>query len=269
MSGPASLPGRWGDLPKRLVSAAFMLGIGGVEIWWGGKPFAVLVVGLTGLMIWELVRMTGTATPASARLLGVLAALVLFGVLAVPSAWGPLPLLIVPLVAGALSTRDRALCMAYALAVMLTGHTLVGLREQGGTPVILWLLAVVVASDVMGYFAGRLLGGPKFWPAISPKKTWSGTVAGWIGAALVAVAFVTTGRGGWGLVLLSPLVAFAGQMGDIAESWIKRRAGVKDSSSLIPGHGGVLDRFDAVIGAVLAVLLLGLALPLPLPHVGG
>jgi phosphatidate cytidylyltransferase len=71
------------------------------------------------------------------------------------------------------------------------------------------------------------------------------------------------GMAGWGLLVLSPLVALAGQMGDIVESWIKRRAGVKDASRLIPGHGGVLDRFDAMTGAVLAVLAYGVLLPLP------
>jgi phosphatidate cytidylyltransferase len=128
----------------------------------------------------------------------------------------------------------------------------------------LWLIGIVIVSDVMGYFAGRSLGGPKFWPAISPKKTWSGTIAGWVGAALVGLGFVLFGTAGWGLVILSPMVAFAGQMGDIAESWIKRRTGVKDSSNLIPGHGGVLDRFDALIAAVVLVMLLGLIMPLPL-----
>jgi phosphatidate cytidylyltransferase len=121
----------------------------------------------------------------------------------------------------------------------------------------------------MGYFIGRRFGGPKFWPRVSPNKTWSGTVAGWVGAALVGLAFVAAGRAGWGLVALSPLIALAGQLGDIAESWIKRRAGFKDSSSLIPGHGGVLDRFDALIGAALAVLILSFVFALPLPRVGG
>jgi phosphatidate cytidylyltransferase len=117
---------------------------------------------------------------------------------------------------------------------------------------------------VAGYFAGRSLGGPKFWPAVSPKKTWSGTVAGWIGAAMVGLGFVLAGHGGWALVLLSPVVAFAGQMGDVVESWLKRRAGVKDSSHLIPGHGGLLDRFDALIGATVVVMLIGLVFPLPI-----
>ena len=147
------------------------------------------------------------------------------------------------------------------MAIMLAGYGLIELRTLGGTQVILWLVAVVVASDVLGYFAGRMLGGPKFWPAISPKKTWSGTVAGWIGAGLVGLVLVLAADASWLLVPVSALVAFAGQLGDIAESWVKRRAGVKDASNLIPGHGGVLDRFDALIGAVVLVMALGLLAP--------
>ena len=158
--------------------------------------------------------------------------------------------------------RDRRLAGAYALAIMLAGYGLVDLRQGGGSSAILWLVAVVVASDVLGYFAGRMLGGPKFWPAISPKKTWSGTVAGWIGAALVGLAFVVMGDASWALVPVSALMALAGQLGDIAESWVKRRCGVKDASNLIPGHGGVLDRFDALIGAVVFVMGVGLVTPL-------
>jgi phosphatidate cytidylyltransferase len=157
-----------------------------------------------------------------------------------------------------------------ALGIMLAGYGLLVLREGQGTATILWLVLVVVASDLAGYFAGRILGGPKFWPAISPRKTWSGTVAGWVAAMLVGLAFVLAGKAGPGLLLLSAAVAFAGQMGDIGESLIKRRCGVKDASRLIPGHGGVMDRFDSLTAAVVAVMLLGLVLPLPLPApVGG
>ena len=138
------------------------------------------------------------------------------------------------------------------------------LRDEAGIAAVLWLLGVVITSDVMGYFAGRILGGPKFWPAISPKKTWSGTIAGWMGAAVLGLVFVLLGHGSWPLILLSPVVAFAGQMGDIAESWLKRKVGVKDSSNLIPGHGGLLDRFDAMVGAMVAVMILTRIITLPI-----
>jgi phosphatidate cytidylyltransferase len=157
--------------------------------------------------------------------------------------------------------RLRLAALVYALVILLACLSLILLELRYGITPILWLVGVVVASDVAGYFAGRSLGGPKFWPAISPKKTWSGTIAGWVGAALVGLGFVLAGQGGWALVVLSPFVAFAGQMGDITESWFKRRAGVKDASNLIPGHGGVLDRFDALIFA--AVLVGGIALVAP------
>ena len=159
------------------------------------------------------------------------------------------------------SGQVRRGAVPYALVVLLACLSLILLELRYGITPILWLVCVVVASDVAGYFAGRAFGGPKFWPAISPKKTWSGTIAGWVGAVLVGLGFMLAGQGGLALVLLSPFVAFAGQMGDIAESWFKRRAGVKDSSNLIPGHGGFLDRFDALIFA--AVVVGGIALLAP------
>ena len=162
---------------------------------------------------------------------------------------------------------DRAVIAGYALLILLSGVGFLALRHQGAL-VFLWIILVVVVSDTLGYFAGRLLGGPKFWPQVSPKKTWSGTVAGWVGAAVVGLVFVVTGAAGWGILIFSPLVALAGQMGDILESWIKRRAGVKDASALIPGHGGVLDRFDALIGAVLAVIVIAQVIPLPFGMAG-
>lgn len=258
---PAPAPsGKWADLRTRVLSAIVMVGVGAVEIWLGGFAFAVLVVVLTGVMIWELATMTAPLERRSALVVAGAAGLSLVAALVLRTEVAVL-FLVVPAIALLLTPRrDQRLAGAYALAIMLAGYGLVALREGGGTQVILWLVAVVVASDVLGYFAGRMLGGPKFWERISPKKTWSGTVAGWIGAALVGLCFALAGSS-WLLVPLSALVAFAGQMGDILESWVKRRAGVKDASSLIPGHGGVLDRFDALIGAVVLVMALRLVLP--------
>jgi phosphatidate cytidylyltransferase len=254
--------GKWADLRTRILSAIVMVLVGAVEIWLGGTAFAALVVVLTGVMIWELATMTAPARRRSPVTLAVAAAVALLAALILKTDLAAL-FLAVPSVALILTPRrDRKLAGGYALAIMLAGYGLIDLRQSGGTTVILWLVAVVVASDVLGYFAGRMLGGPKFWERVSPKKTWSGTVAGWIGAGIVGLVMVLATSASWLLVPLSALVAFAGQMGDIAESWVKRRAGVKDASNLIPGHGGVLDRFDALIGAVVVVLALGLMAPI-------
>ncbi|MDP1670217.1 phosphatidate cytidylyltransferase [Phaeovulum sp.] len=253
-----SAPGTWRDLPARFGSAVVMAVVGGAALGVGGVWFAALVVAVTAAMVWELARMSAPDRPQEALALATLAALVLAGVLARHSPFA-LALLLLPGLASLLRPRLHPLVAAsYASALMLSGYAMVALREGAGLATILWLVAVVIASDLAGYFVGRSIGGPKFWPAISPKKTWSGTAAGWLGAAAVGAGFVLAGQGPWVLVAISPLVGFAGQLGDIMESWIKRRAGVKDSSALIPGHGGALDRFDALTGAVLAVLVLGL-----------
>lgn len=253
----------WNDLIPRLLSGVVMLGLGTLAIWAGGLGFRALVILVTALMIWELARMTARPASAPAEALAAVAAAVLVMILLLPGAL-PTLLLLVPSILGQLRPRaDRVVFAAYAVVVMVTGFGLILLREMGGATTILWIVALVVASDVMGYFAGRLLGGPKFWPRVSPKKTWSGTVAGWIGAACVGWAFHAAGLGGAALIWISPLIAFAGQLGDIAESAIKRRAGVKDSSSLIPGHGGVLDRFDALAFAVVLVSILAHVVDLP------
>ncbi|QUS35450.1 phosphatidate cytidylyltransferase [Falsirhodobacter algicola] len=261
---PAKKHGRWGDLPKRMLSAAIMLLVGVVEVWMGGVTFAWLVILLTGLMTWELARMQNPRATWVPIGLGLLAAVTLLAILQTPVAVRVV-LLFVPSVAAALLSRHHKVAAVYTFAILISGYTLIDLRSEAGTAVIVWLIALVVVSDVMGYFVGRSLGGPKFWPRVSPNKTWSGTIGGWVGAAVIGAIFVVAQNEPWQLILLSPVVAFAGQLGDIAESWIKRRAGIKDSSSLIPGHGGVLDRFDALIGAVVAIMLLSLLFPLPIP----
>ncbi len=264
-AAPGAPEGRWGDLRTRVMSAIVMVCVGAAEIWLGGYAFTALVVVLTGLMVWELASMTAPARRRTPVTMAVVAGSALAAAIVLRTDVAILFLIVPTLMLALTPRRDRRISSGYALAIMLAGYGLIIMRNDAGTAAILWLVSVVIASDVLGYFAGRLLGGPKFWPAISPKKTWSGTVAGWCGAAAVGAGFAMAGQGGWGLVLLSPVVAFAGQLGDIVESWIKRRSGVKDASGLIPGHGGVMDRFDALIGAVVIVLMLGLFSTLPAP----
>lgn len=240
----------WSDLRARMLSAIVMAAVGAGAIWAGGVVFQLLVVVVAGAMGWELARMLPGKglSPVAA---GVLSTMAVGIAIQLPAPLGWTLLVAVPVVI-ALTRKQLAVPSGAYLGVILLACTaLATLRETAGLGAILWLVGVVIASDVSGYFAGRTLGGPKFWPAISPKKTWSGTIAGWLGAAVVGAGAMQAGVGGWSLLLVSPLVAFAGQMGDIAESWFKRRAGVKDSSALLPGHGGFLDRFDALIFAAL------------------
>jgi phosphatidate cytidylyltransferase len=112
-----------------------------------------------------------------------------------------------------------------------------------------------------------MFGGPKIWPKVSPKKTWSGTVAGWIAAAAVSIPFVVQLNVGWELLGIAMALSMASQMGDVAESALKRRAGVKDSSNILPGHGGLLDRFDSMLGASVFLLMVEQVVDFPPPPV--
>ena len=254
--------GRWGDLGLRLVSSLVLAGLGALSVALGGWVFLSMTVFIFALMAWELAALTDQPAQPVARI-GIAALAGLGLVLAQVQGWALVALAFAPLALALTPRRDARLIAAYSLAMLLSAHVFIALDHRGAV-IVVWLVCIVVASDVFGYFAGRLLGGPKVWPSISPKKTWSGTVAGWLGAGLVGLGFVLVEGAGWGLLAISPLVALASQLGDIAESLIKRRAGVKDASRLIPGHGGVIDRFDAMIGAILAVWLLELVVPLPL-----
>lgn len=158
-------------------------------------------------------------------------------------------------VCSAILKSGRAAFAAYGCAVLLGASSLALFRVSDVPAVALLVISVVVATDTAGYFAGRVLGGPKLAPSISPGKTWSGAAAGWVAAAAVGLLFERA-TGISGTVWASVALSVASQLGDLAESRLKRRADVADSSSLIPGHGGVLDRFDGMTTASLAALAL-------------
>ncbi|MEO9778152.1 MAG: phosphatidate cytidylyltransferase [Sedimentitalea sp.] len=248
--------GRWADLAPRIGSAVVMIAVGVLAIWAGADVFHIFVGAVCGAMIWELLRMLNGQGGPLVIATAVVAALSLILALYLPTPY-LFPLLLLPVLLGVLATREhRLICGAFMVLVLLAGLEMMVVRDDFGLVWIIWLIVIVIVSDVAGYFAGRMLGGPKFWPKVSPKKTWSGTVAGWLGAAVVGFAFAAQQDTSLLLVPYSVLVAFAAQMGDIAESAVKRMVGVKDSSTLIPGHGGFLDRFDGMLGASFFVLVI-------------
>lgn len=234
-----------------------MVAVGIAAIIAGGIWFQMLAVFVTAVMVWECWIMIRGTSPVSGMLLAAGVASIQSAQLAGGAAPSHLWLfVVVPVVGAALLQRERLTFAVFALAIQVAGWGLIHFRNDFGFTWLIWLVLVVVVTDIAGYFAGKALGGPKFWPRISPKKTWSGTVAGWIAAGLVGLGFVLFTQAGLVGVVLSMLLSFAGQIGDIAESAFKRRQGVKDSSALIPGHGGLFDRFDALLGASLFMLLI-------------
>lgn len=253
----ASPEDKWSDLAVRLTSGGALVIIGLWGVWAGGHIFHAMVALICGLMIWELVRMLQPSEPSVAVQLGLLSGVVTGAAIYLPVGFA-LPILLAPALVGFGQMKDyRVIFMVFTVMLMLAGFGMMTVRDGMGFTWMLWLVSVVVATDVVGYFAGRLIGGPKFWPRISPKKTWAGTAFGWVGAAAVGAYFAQVNGVGMQLIGVSVAVSMASQMGDIAESAIKRRMHVKDSSNLIPGHGGLLDRFDGMLGAALFLLLTG------------
>lgn len=242
------------DLATRTASAVVMLAVAGFSIWNGGAVFKALLIVAAALMAWEISRMhakRSTLAIVTAGIVGTcvfitffpfgLSAILLLGVQ-----------ILVALMLANVHKTSRFILFITLIAIIFATTALGFFRQEYGLILTLWLLLCVIASDIGGYFAGKMLGGPKLWVRISPKKTWSGTLGGWVLAAIVGTVFAAGGQSSW-LIIASVLVAIAAQSGDLAESALKRRAGIKDSSNLIPGHGGLLDRFDGVLGVCLLV----------------
>lgn len=264
---------RWGDLRKRALSA-MVLGPAAVAcIWLGAEAFAGMMALAVALLAWEWVHMCGRRVrvlPGMAVPLAVLAA----GGLAVGDhvRWAlaalALGFLIAWWFARAMAETLTQPALRLALGVLyigLAGIALIELRHdtEAGRYNVLFLFLVVWASDIGAYMAGRAIGGPKLWPAVSPNKTWSGAAGGLLAAILVALGAAvvfTPGASVIAVVAVASLLGVASQAGDLLESAIKRHFDVKDSSRLIPGHGGLLDRLDGVLAAAPVAALLSFAL---------
>lgn len=213
------------DLGVRAVSAVGMLAVAGLCLWAGGAVWAIFVMLVAMGLLWEWRRLV--------------------------SAFGPSPVKL------GLWNVGGIIYIGFAAATMLYLRS-----EPFGTGPLLCVLSMVIATDIGAYFAGRALGGPKIAASISPSKTWAGLAGGIVGASLAYSAFgrISGDFAPFGqphaldaTLAAGTLTAVVAQAGDFFESWMKRRAGVKDSGRLLPGHGGLFDRVDGLL-AVLIVL---------------
>jgi phosphatidate cytidylyltransferase len=209
------------DLWVRLASAIILFVIAGTALWFGGIAFGLLLLVGGALVLVEWFQLVKAMTLGS----GARAALHVLG-----------PVLVLGAMAGLWFVRDHL-----------------------GMTAALWVFGMVWATDIGAYFAGRAFGGARLAPKISPSKTWSGLFGGMV-AALIASATIGDRAGIVGVPLwIGLFMGLLAQLGDLAQSWMKRRAGVKDSGKLIPGHGGLFDRVDGVLPVALLLGALAFA----------
>jgi phosphatidate cytidylyltransferase len=252
----------WSDLGLRIASGLTLALAGGAAAWAGGPWLAAACGAAVVAMSYEWARMSEPDALLAAfvfLLVGALGAVF-------ASSWGHLSYAAswMALCAGASALRRRSLAgiletAGGALYVGLPAALFLWLRDRApeGRELILSLFAIIWAADIFAYFGGKLIGGPRLARGLSPNKTWSGIAAGTAAAciaggasgALLSATAATQGL--W--FAIGAVVGFTGLMGDLFESFLKRRFGVKDASKLIPGHGGVLDRIDSLMAATLLV----------------
>lgn len=268
-SGPAAS----GGLLARVATGVVLVALALFAVWKGGLVFTGLAAagGLLMFAEWAVmhrlgrgIRLAGLAviagsvalmtmvTPAEAMMTlaagaGVLGLFAARAAGATPSARRK-----APRGAGVAAMGGLLFCGLPVLALIwLRGRSL-------GLEATVFLLLCVWSADILAYFVGRLIGGPKLAPAISPKKTWAGAIGGVVGAMIVAGGLAGVwlasigGDRAWLFMLLAAVFAMLSVLGDLFESWLKRRAGVKDSGTLLPGHGGVLDRLDGLVPVAVA-----------------
>jgi phosphatidate cytidylyltransferase len=245
------------DLGVRAASAVVMIAVAGTSIWLGGWVFAAFVVAVALGVLWEWRGLVNGFSLTASR---------------------------------------KALWMVSGVIYVALGSSILWLLRSGsiGTGILLVIVGAVISTDVGAYLVGRTVGGPKIAPAISPSKTWAGLFGGILGASLAIVLILTAWNAGlcgalyprtnefmldgpcsqttgvmnvtfyvlqWAMIS-GPVIAVVAQAGDFFQSWMKRRAGVKDSGNLLPGHGGLFDRIDGLlavlfVAGVIAIGFLG------------
>ncbi|MDB5360149.1 MAG: phosphatidate cytidylyltransferase [Rhodospirillales bacterium] len=263
---PPAPPASGSALGARIASALVLVPVALASVWYGGPGIVGLAALAAAVMAWEWGRLVGRTTGLTDSLLlaGIAAISVLIG--AYVAAWCGLLAAAAGIVLQhrLVGSRNAApIWTAAGLAWIIApciGFVWLRADPDGGAATVFWLLAVVWAIDTAAYVAGKTIGGPKLAPRISPKKTWAGLIGGMLAAILVglATALIVGSDRIWQIALLSGMLAIVEQIGDMAESFAKRRFGVKDSGNLIPGHGGLLDRLDGMLAVVVAVVVLSL-----------
>ena len=258
--------GKWADLGVRSLSAIVLIPAVLMDIWLGGIWFSLFMAFLGLLMAHEWINIVHQRSSSQFALhsAAVLCAAFLpeeIGVLATLAVVAGIT--VAGVVANHLSGRGATLFAHVGIPyVALPVLALVLLRQDPvwGVHAIMWLMLVVWSTDSFAYFAGRIFGGPKLAPRLSPKKTWAGLLGGMAGAAFISTTYALGFFPGWlALALVAGALAMVAQLGDIFESALKRHFGVKDSGTLIPGHGGVLDRVDGLVAAGLVAAIVGFA----------
>ena len=263
----AAAPGA--DLGTRFAAAVVMIAIAAVAIWTGGWWFRALLLAGAAVMIVEWGDMH-----RSVRLWSWIGAgLMLLPTLVLPELLYPAAEDNPAVIDASLFTQagigfaailgtgflyglvSRRLTLGWGYVYIAVPAFALAVLNWSWAELVFWPMVVTWSTDIFAYFAGRGIGGPKLAPRVSPNKTWAGLIGGMAGAALLGALVA------WWLgldpifYLLGAPLGLLAQLGDLYESWVKRRAGVKDSGSLLPGHGGVLDRVDGLLPVALATFL--------------
>ena len=241
----------WTRVASGVVLAPLFLAL----VYWERPYFHLMMTAIAGLIAWEFLRMDGKVGPKRQALTigGIVAAALAMtfvsatAALLVGAAVG-VAAIVADKVAGRRERHTAQIAVPY---VLLPAISLIYMMDVGGSESIFWLLAVIWATDIGAYVSGRLIGGPKLAPSVSPKKTWSGAVGGLIWAVIASSGVYWAYHGIFlpHLAAITVLLSIISQAGDLFESALKRRYDVKDSGALIPGHGGFMDRFDGLWAA--------------------
>jgi phosphatidate cytidylyltransferase len=268
------------DLSTRFVAGVVMAAFACLAAWFGSWPLRVLVAAAAAAMIVEWCAIHRAKRSWSVAIAILMAALLLVGIeYFYPDASPPLddgsvlvieaqdyiPALgffgIAAALGLVLALVTRRAAVGWGLAYIAIPSFALLVLSWTFNGLVFWVMVVTWATDIFAYFAGRAIGGPKLAPKISPNKTWAGLAGGIIGAALCGWAIAWLFELGNPFTWIGGLMAVAAQAGDLYESSVKRRGGVKDSGTILPGHGGVLDRLDGLLAVSIVTFLL---LPLDL-----